>query len=359
LLLITTKLQTNQSGGRELLSFLNFSSLKEIYGRELKLFELEKPSKSIFLRGFDILRGHIDGASSHRILDVLNLIKKENIKSVFIDGSNLGAFVKAIKKNYPDVRITTFFHNCEARFFFGALNSNFSIHALGVLAANYIAEYKSVKYSNYRIALSQRDSDQLIKIYKIGATHISSMSMIDKFTKSEIIHTSFSSPETKFALFVGGNFYANRDGITWFIKNVAPKINMNIVIIGRGLEGLKNQFSGINNVQIIGEVSSVNEWYLKSQFVIAPIFDGSGMKTKVAEALMFGRKVIGSPEAFSGYEKFINDAGWICKSSKDFIIAINHANQIITSPFHPELREIFKKHFSQNSLTLRLEKILQ
>ena len=35
--------------------------------------------------------------------------------------------------------------------------------------------------------------------------------------------------------------------------------------------------------------------------VIAPIFDGSGMKTKVAEALMHGKHVVGTPEAFSGY----------------------------------------------------------
>ena len=227
------------------------------------------------------------------------------------------------------------------------------------MVANYFAEYKSVKYSDYRITLNKRDSQQLKRIYGKEATHTSSIAMKDKFSDSDLNDTHACPPKEQFALFVGGNFYANRIGIIWFLNNVAPKIELKIVVIGRGLEDLKKQFFGITNIEIIGEVDSVNEWYLRSKFVIAPIFDGSGMKTKISEAMMFGRKIIGSKEAFIGYEQFIDAAGWLCKSSDDYINAINQANTSIIDPFHPELREIFKEYLSQDSYILRLKKILK
>lgn len=359
MLLITSTLESNHPGGRKLLSHTNFQSLQEIYDQKLQLLELAKPAKSFLRKFIDIFKGHIDGCSDKSILDAFSLIEKYNIQDVFIDGSNFGAFASAIRKEFPNIRIIIFFHNVEFNFFYGAFKSNYSVHSFGVMVANYVAEYKSMKHSNHRITLSERDSQQLKKIYKKGATHISGMAMVDKFSLADFKNISREPSYEKYALFVGGNFYANRDGIIWFLNNVAPKINLKIVIIGRGLEDLKEQFIGVDNIEIIGEVDSVIEWYLKSQFVIAPIFDGSGMKTKVSEAMMFGRKVVGSMEAFSGYEKFIKEVGWLCSSSDDFINAINIAHTSIINPYHSELRKIFKKHFSQDASTLRLKKILQ
>lgn len=36
--------------------------------------------------------------------------------------------------------------------------------------------------------------------------------------------------------------------------------------------------------------------------MVMPIFSGSGMKVKTAEALMYGKFLIGTKEAFEGYE---------------------------------------------------------
>ena len=56
--------------------------------------------------------------------------------------------------------------------------------------------------------------------------------------------------------------------------------------------------------------------------VIAPIFDGSGMKTKVAEALMYGKRIIGTREAFSGYEDIAEEVGWVCNTKEEFVAAL-------------------------------------
>jgi glycosyltransferase involved in cell wall biosynthesis len=148
------------------------------------------------------------------------------------------------------------------------------------------------------------------------------------------------------------------DGIKWFLLNVAPSLDIKIKVVGRGLDSLKS-FEDQKNIDIVGEVKDLSKWYQSCLCVIAPIFDGSGMKTKVAEALMFGRKVVGTKESFTGYEVFHDEIGWVCTSAKDFIQAIEIAQDSIINPFHENLREIFVKEFSQEAATLRLEKILQ
>jgi glycosyltransferase involved in cell wall biosynthesis len=108
---------------------------------------------------------------------------------------------------------------------------------------------------------------------------------------------------------------------------------------------------------VIGPVDNLFEWYRLARFVIAPIFDGSGMKTKVAEAMMYGKKVVGTPEAFSGYEVG-QDAGWVCRTPDDFVAAINEACKEIHSPFDPQLRNIYLQKYSFEAAKKKLEAIL-
>jgi glycosyltransferase involved in cell wall biosynthesis len=182
------------------------------------------------------------------------------------------------------------------------------------------------------------------------------MALLDKLPKntgntSEIL-------DEKFALFVGGTFYANRAGITWFGKYVAPNIDIKTYIVGRGFEKFKDELEIDGKVIVIGEVDSLSEWYLKAHFVIAPIFDGSGMKTKVAEALMYGKKIIGTPEAFTGYEEISDIAGRVCRTAADFVEAIESVDEIVTSSFDKDLRSIYEEKYSYTASRARLERIM-
>lgn len=157
---------------------------------------------------------------------------------------------------------------------------------------------------------------------------------------------------------MGGTFYANRVGITWFVKHVAPHINIKTYIVGRGFESLRDELELNGKVEVIGEVDSLAQWYQDSYFVIAPIFDGSGMKTKVVEALMFGKKIIGTPEAFSGYEQIADQAGRICLSAEEFVAAIESADEIVNGSFDLELRAIYEERYSYTAAKSRLVSIM-
>lgn len=356
LLLLTKQLHARPAGGRELLCKLNRDALKDIYGDRLVAFELPR-GRLLGLKAIaTAFRGHIDGLNDATINMALETIQAENVGKIFVDGSNLGGFVKLAKRRFPHVEITTFFHNVEARFFLGALRETKALRALAVLIANYLSERKAVRYSDKLICLSERDGRLLQKLYGRAATHVSPMALQDKRPSDE--EFSVPLPNEKFALFVGGVFYANRAGITWFVKHVVPHIQIRICIVGRGFEDLKTELEHEGKVEVVGAVDSLAEWYRNAHFVIAPIFDGSGMKTKVAEALMFGKRVIGTPEAFSGYEDVAVRAGWVCSTADDFIAAIARANNSIVLPFDPELRASYEEKHSYSAARARLAGIL-
>lgn len=355
-MLITKKLDIKPIGGRQLLCKLNHDAIKEIYGEKLVLFELpQRPSHGIGTI-LSALKGHIDGIDQGTITRALQGIQCEKVGQVFVDGSNLGAFAKAVKKELPHVEVSTFFHNVEARFFIGSLRQQKTLRALAVLTVNYLAERYAVSYSDKIICMSQRDSDLLEKVYGRSATHLSPMALQDKMPL--IFNQCTKSQQKKFALFVGGIFYANRAGIAWFVQNVVPRISIKICIVGRGFEAYRAELEREGKVQVVGAVDDLAVWYRDAHFVIAPIFDGSGMKTKVAEALMYGKKIIGTPEAFSGYEDDINRAGWCCSTADDFVTAISSAQSELTQAFYPELRSLYEEKYSLPAAVSRLAAVL-
>jgi glycosyltransferase involved in cell wall biosynthesis len=356
IMLLTKSLERSPAGGREMLCKFNRDVLRDIYDQQFTEFEfIPRPIRGLtaIINSF---RGHIDGLNNESIATALLKIREKKVTKLFVDGSNLGEIVKIVKKEYPYIQVCTFFHNVEARFFLGAFRQNKTYRALAILLVNYLSESKAVQFSDKIICLSERDSSLLHRIYGRSATHISPIALRDNLSLH--INTGNDIQQEKFALFVGGSFYANVAGITWFVKNVVPRITIKTCIVGKGFEAVRDKLELPGKVEVVGEVESVADWYRKAHFVVAPIFDGSGMKTKVAEALMFGKKILGTPEAFTGYEAISNRAGCVCTTADDFVAAIEAADTIVRSSFDNELRVAYELTYSYAAARARLEAIL-
>jgi len=350
-LYIRNRARGNGVGGREQLSRLNEQLLGQIAGDRFESIELDGDA------GIRKLFGYIDGVSDTTIRMVCDRLRDSGTRQVFLDGSNLGKLAKGIKTTSPDIEVMTFFHNCEARFFLGALRQSKSPKGLAVLVSNYLAERSAVRSSDKRICLSQRDSELLRRLYGRGATHFSAMAMRDRLPKVQVGRGE--APEERYALFVGGAFYANTAGIAWYCRNVAPRAPIRTYVVGKGMAAMKERLERHGNVTVVGEVDDLAPWYLGAHVVVAPIFDGSGMKTKVAEALMFGKKVVGTPEAFSGYEDIAAQAGWVCETADAFVETVNTANATIRLDFDPKLRALYEKAYSFPAAQTRLRSILE
>jgi glycosyltransferase involved in cell wall biosynthesis len=356
LLLTNYQAGTPIGGGRELLYKLNHDLLKDLYGDGVVVFTLKNRGR-LGLRALPAaLRGHIDGIDDIAVDELLDVIAETGVQKLFIDGSNLGTVAQRVKARFPQVTISTFFHNVEAAFFLGALKRARSPRALAVLAANYLAERRAVRHSDQIICLSQRDSRQLGRLYGRQATHISPMALEDG-CGTDTMQTP-SGDRDKFALFVGGPFYGNLHGVAWFVEKVVPRIDIKLCIVGRGFEKYRSQLQRSPAVEVVGGVDSVADWYHRAQFVVAPILEGSGMKTKVAEGLMYGKTIIGTPEAFCGYEEIAGTAGVVCTEADEFVDAIRAATRKPPPSFDPQLRSLFKQLYSYEAARTRFSSFL-
>jgi glycosyltransferase involved in cell wall biosynthesis len=353
-LFVTSSPAVSAIGGRQRLGLLNRGILSELFGDHLVVVELKRPVRRSLKSLAGAFQGYIDGLNRELIAQLIHDCKRGEFGLVFLDGSNLGELASAVKRAVPFLPVCTFCHNVEARFFWGALKQRRSLRALAVLAVNYLAERKSVRHSDTLIALSTRDSLGLQRLYGRGATHISAMALDEPPTTP----SSAAGERQRYVLFVGGNFYANRAGMRWFAEKVAPRVAMKALVVGQGFEALKAELDRPGQVEVIGTVDGLAPWYRGAHVVIAPIFDGSGMKTKVAEALMFGKKIVGTTEAFSGYEDVTESAGWCCATADEFVAALTKAETLELPEFDPALWALYHSKFSRAAACKRMAQIL-
>ncbi len=300
--------------------------------------------------------GQIDGVTSAVEQDLVYRLKDSPPDCVFINGSNLGRITRALKNANIMVPIVTFYHNVEARFFFDALRASPSLHALGVLVANTIAERWAAKYSQRRVLLNERDARLHARLYRRPGTDVLPMALRDQYDPiAAMVKRPWDKP---YALFVGGSFYANVEGMAWYAEKVAPYAPVYTVVIGRGMHVHRTRLEQWGGVHVVGEVDELARWYAHAQIIVAPILSGSGMKTKVAEALMHGKPIAGTAEAFEGYHLVAHEGLVCCTTPADFLEALQ-GSVSVEAGFDHELRRHYVQYHSEDSMRKTLENILE
>ena len=354
LLYVTPPLHAPGRGGREMLANLHWQCLLDLLGKHAAMHVLNPAPISGLVSTIAGLHGEIDGATMAAGQALIERLEREGIARLFLNGSNLGHLAKMVKQALPMVEVLTFFHNVETRFFLGALRQRPTPRALAILAANRAAERKAVRFSNRLIMLNARDAADVRRLHGRAGTDLLPMALGEP-------RAAIAGPppeESDYLLFVGGGFYANKAGIRWFVREVMPNISLSLCIVGRGLEPLRAEYDGNPRVRVIGAVDDLVPWYRHAIAVIAPIFDGSGMKTKVAEALMHGKAIVGTREAFEGYEEASGVLGPWCEDRDGFIRALHAIEATPPLPFDPARRALYDSRYSADAARRRLASIL-
>lgn len=302
------------------------------------------------------LRGYLDGGSPAAAEKVARELTDAGADTLFVDGSNYGRLAERIKKRLPAVRVITCFHNCETAFFWGSLKSRRSLKAALILFANFLAERSAVRYSDDVVTLTERDSDSLKTVYGRGATSIFPMFLSSR-EKPSISPPYRLQGGEDYVLFVGGAFYANLRGATWFAREVSPYLELKTLIVGAGFEGHRSKLEKHKNVHVVGAVQDLAPFYAGAKLVVAPIFEGSGMKTKVAEALMFQKVVVGTRQALAGYEQGIGSVCIECETAKDFVQAIE-AIVPRAEELGGQALTLFNSEFSEAAAEARMKALL-
>lgn len=317
-----------------------------------KLTIIEIPKIGLFRHAINLLTGKSYGYTS-------NLIKKIDLQLaheydyVFFDSSVYGYLVKYVKmKGFNTI---VFFHNVEYEFYKAKYQSQKNFMNYVLIYYTKQQEHLSIQYADKTVTLNERDSKGLLETYGRKSDFVSPI-FYRKLTKESLAHNCGTN--IKYLLFVGANFCANNDGMEWFIKQVCPYINVNIYVAGSCCKVLESKIdiSKYPNVKLLGFVDDLDGLYKNAVGVICPIFAGSGMKTKTIEAMMYGKTIFGTTEAFEGIHVEGDKIGKICNTKEDFIKTINGFD---LKPFNEYSYEMFCAYFSEDVVVPKFKTFIE
>lgn len=109
----------------------------------------------------------------------------------------------------------------------------------------------------------------------------------------------------KFILYYGDLTVShNIIGIKKFVNNVYKKLykntNINLKIIGKIKDTDRIMLNKVEGVEVLGYVDDLDEMIKMSNFIIAPIYTGAGVKIKVVHAIAKGKILITTPKGIEG-----------------------------------------------------------
>lgn len=305
------------------------------------LIEFTFRDKGMLRKLLNIVSGNPWGYKKSIICEIKNHLTKSKYSYIFIDHSLLGGYAKILSEF--DVPIITFFHNVEYLYYKEKVKVDGYTNLLMIWSA-INNEKRALKYSSKIVCLTERDSSLLKSIYGRGANLILPTTLKDKYVNS----SSLENTEKNYHLFVGSAFFANLEGICWYIEKVLSRIDLTLIVIGNGMEVLSKKYFNHPKLIVRGFVDHLEPYYKNALFVINPIHTGSGMKTKTVEALMYGKTIIGTREAFTGIENVEDEnIGYLCESEDQFVDTINN--------FQGEKLNVFARNYFLNNFDLEKE----
>lgn len=323
--------------GGEICSYNNRKILKNIFLEKYNIYALPDESKfQILLNKFFFL---YPGLQIKVIKDIYEKIKELGPTYIFLETAQYGILAKKIKRKFPECKIISFFHNIEIEY----AKSYFSLWRIKSWYFYFLTklnETSSIEYSDYCFTINKKDAEKMLKIYKREADFIMPFSVENKISDEESrkLNENKERIHSKNCLFIGSNFFGNTDGLKWFIKNILPNVDVHLTIVGNGMS---KDFCDNEKITVFDFVKDLSCFYKKTDFVILPIISGGGMKTKTADALMYGKSIIGTPNAFSGYDIKNLKGVYECETKDDFIFAIKKIYDDDIFTFNQEIHERF------------------
>lgn len=328
--------------------------------KDIKLSEyLIDLKQSFFSKVFSILRGYKCGYNKQHLKKIIYLIEQKNIQVIFCDPALYGILVAKIKKQKSHVKILSFFHNCEYRLYSSVYSKANPLVRMLILNSVRKNEFLTLRFSDICFFLTNRDLYDLQDVYNITPKRFALTPIVLKNTYNKR-NLNIENRFPQKLLFVGSYFKPNIDGLVWFIKQVLPYVNYTLSIVGKGFESedFKQRIGLSKKLKILGFVESLDIIYETHDIVVEPVFYGSGMKTKTAECLMYGKPLVTTSEGMIGYN-FSHKSVFICNSEREFIETLTNLKENHIKIFDETLHNLFQQHYSVDARKRIFQEVLE
>lgn len=291
---------------------------------------------SRLIKLLDMLRGQTTGYY-RSWLKKINDIEIEKYDAVHLEFSRYNFVTNYVKDKGKKVSLRV--HNVEVDYYDNLYRSSKNIKLLIRKKLIHRQERECLKNSSIVSCLTENDKQRLISLYpeeinekRVEVIPVCLADRNKKLSKNLRLERDIHSGP--YLLATGSLWYGpNVDGIIWFINNVwdsysntdlVRERNIKLLVAGSNPNGkLKALINEYDNVDLVENPEDMSPFFRNALLYIAPIFNGAGMKVKVAEALSYGLPVVGTKHAFIGYEIDDKVNGYIANQKDEFTVSIN------------------------------------
>ena len=301
---------------------------------EVDLFKFEKKNKLYtFLNS---LMGYIGNSSIKLERQLIKKIRAGDYDYIFFDQAIYGIILKHLSRKTV-IPCIVHYHNNEEVYYRDLVRVEGLKYLSIYLAAKY-NQYYSKKFAAKNLFITKEDAKS------VGKTQyekiIIPITLKDIFSNNDLQSRDGES----YILFVGAATFANVEGAKFIIRELAPVIDKKFVLIGTKLktEIEKQKIMLPDNVAVYDYVDNLKEYFLGTAAFISPLYFGSGMKVKLAEAMMYGKKIIGTPLSYFGYEVPCDCK--VCHTAAEFKKEIASLNW--RTIYYKSSRIVYEVHYS-------------
>lgn len=337
----------------------NLMLMQDVFGKSnVNTFYVHKKNEiqTTWLRirnALGFIKGLHNGLTYGKIKYICSISSQYDL--IFLDTSLFGIIAKRLKECSYRGTVVSYFHNVEEIYYEARVPKHLPGRQLIIHCAAKNDEW-TCRYANITIALNQRDKTLLEQKYNRKIDYLIPVSFKDEF------HRSTSEGLTSYhplLTFIGSYFGPNRDGLLWFVKNVMPHVNIQLKIVGKDMDKMRKFLSNKTDINIFSNIPDIKPYIEEADFMLMPIFSGSGMKVKTCEALMYGKNIIGTNEAFEGYDIDTSKVGACCNTAEEFINAINAFCKKPIAKFNAYSRKSFLEKYSYDVILKKAKQIFQ
>lgn len=217
-------------------------------------------------------------------------------------------------------------------------------------------EWVCQKYVDQKWVYNKVDADRFLECYGYEPDRIIPLSSFEPMHDRRYMSNTVDKSDITKILFVCSSYYVNIEGFKWFYTDVIPKLEKeyHVDVVGTGAIQLKSSMES-EHVSFVGKVESMTPYYADADIVIAPVFDGGGMKVKTIEAISFAKCFISTSESLNGYWEVVpegirNNLIYKCDTKEEWISACNDLINKDVKKYNKEIYEVFREYFSYDSM---------